>query len=261
MLMTSPQEMNAVGLEFHPGNANVCIIGELNEQKNHLLRDNVQAIDYGMDFYAMQTLETYDGRRVMIGWMQNWETSGSHLPDQQFMGQMTIPRELSIRNGRLCQMPVREIENYRTVKIAYQNVMMTGEISLQGINGRFIDMTVTVRPGNEASMYRWFKINVARDGEHFTSIRFEPATNIIRIDRTQSGLPCDIVNVREFPVFAGNGELKLRLIMDRYSLEVFVNDGQQAATSVIYTPLDAKSISFSCDGTVLMDVEKYDLEV
>ena len=30
----------------------VCIIGELNEQKNHLLRDNVQAIDYGLDFYA-----------------------------------------------------------------------------------------------------------------------------------------------------------------------------------------------------------------
>ena len=110
-------------------------------------------------------------------------------------------------------------------------------------------------------MYRWFKINVARDGEHCTSIRFKPATNIVRIDRTQSGLPCDIVNVREFPVFAGNGELKLRLIMDRYSLEVFVNDGEQAATSVIYTPLDAKSISFSCDGTVLMDVEKYDLVV
>ena len=62
-------------------------------------------------------------------------------------------------------------------------------------------------------------------------------------------------------MFAGNGELKLRLIMDRYSLEVFVNDGERAATSVIYTPLEAKSISFSCDGTVLMDVEKYDLEV
>ena len=31
--------------------------------------------------------------------------------------------------------------------------------------------------------------------------------------------------------------------------------------SIIYTPLDAKSISFSCDGTVLMDVEKYDLVV
>ena len=261
VLLTSPQEMKSIGLEFHPGNANVCIIGTFDRECSHLLRDNVQAIDYGLDFYAPQTLETYDGRRVMIGWMQNWETCNSRMQNQRFMGQMTIPRELSIRSGRLCQSPVREIENYRSNKVAYQNVMMTGETSLQGINGRFIDMTVTIRPGNEASMYRWFKINVARDGEHFTSLRFKPATNIIRIDRTQSGLPCDIVNVREFPVNAVSGELKLRLIMDRYSLEVFVNDGEQAASTVIYTPLDAKSISFSCDGTVLMDVEKYDLEV
>jgi len=139
--------------------------------------------------------------------------------------------------------------------------MITGETSLQGISGRFIDMTVTIRPGNDDSMYRWFKVNVARDGEHFTSIRFKPATNIVRIDRTNSGLPCDIVNLRDFPVFSKNGELKMRFIMDRYSVELFVNDGEQAASAVIYTPMDAKAISFSCDGTVLMDVEKYDLEV
>ena len=110
-------------------------------------------------------------------------------------------------------------------------------------------------------MYKWFKINVARDGEHYTSIRFKPESNLIRVDRTQSGLPCDIVNVRDFPVFSKNGELKLRLIMDRYSLEVFVNDGEQAASFVIYTPLEAKSIQFVSDGMVVMDVEKYDLEM
>ena len=261
VLMTSPQEMSSIGLEFHPGNANVCLIGTYDQEKNHLMRENVQAVDYGLDFYAMQTLQTYDGRRVMIAWMQNWETCSSHTKDQRFMGQMTIPRELSVRGGRLYQLPVRELENYRTMRIAYKNVMMTGETSLQGISGRFIDMTVTVRPGNEASMYRWFRLNLARDGEHVTSIRFKPATNILRIDRTQSGLPCDIVNVREFPVISRNGELKLRIIMDRYSLEIFVNDGEQAASSCIYTPLEAKSISFSCDGTVLVDVEKYDLNV
>ena len=140
-------------------------------------------------------------------------------------------------------------------------MLVIGETTLQGINGRFIDMTVTVRPGNESSMYRWFRINVARDGERQTSIRFKPETNLLRIDRTQSGLPCDIVNVREFPVFPRNGELKLRIIMDRYSIEVFVNDGEQAASTIIYTPLEAQSINFSCDGTVLMDVEKYDLEM
>ena len=89
----------------------------------------------------------------------------------------------------------------------------------------------------------------------------KPESNLIRVDRTQSGLPCDIVNVRDFPVFSRNGELKLRLIMDRYSLEVFVNDGEQAASFVIYTPLEAKSIQFASDGLVVMDVEKYDLEM
>lgn len=261
VLMTSPQEMKPLGLEFHPGNANICLIGDFDKETNHLMRDNVQAIDYGLDFYAMQTLQTFDGRRVMIAWMQNWETSASRPSKMRFMGQMTIPRELSIRNGRLCQNPVRELEKYRSVKIAYKNVMITGDCSLPGVSGRFVDLTVTFRPGNEASMYRWFKINLAKGGEHVTSIRFKPATNIMRIDRTQSGLPCDIINVREFPVMPKNGEVKVRIIMDRYSVEVFVNDGEQAATSTIYTPLAAKSISFSCDGTILMDVEKYDLEV
>ncbi len=152
VLMVSPQEMRSLGLEFHPGNANVCLIGAMDEQANHLLRENVQAVDYGLDFYAMQTLETYDGRRVMIAWMQNWETVGSHLQNQRFLGQMTLPGELNFKHGRLYQTPVRELENYRSVKIAYKNVMIAGEATLQGVNGRFFVMTVTVRPGNEKTI-------------------------------------------------------------------------------------------------------------
>ena len=47
--------------------------------------------------------------------------------------------------------------------------------------------------------------------------------------------------------------------MDRYSLELFVNDGEQAASFVLYTPQEAAAVSFSSDGSVLVDVEKYDL--
>ena len=55
------------------------------------------------------------------------------------------------------------------------------------------------------------------------------------------------------------GEIKLRLVLDRFSLEVFVNDGEQAASAVIYTRQEADAISFEAGGSVLMDVEKYDL--
>ena len=258
VLLVSPQEMAAIGLEFHPGNANVALIGKFDRKTNHLLREYVQAIDYGLDFYAPQTLLTEDGRRVMIAWMQNWETSTCKVEELRFFGQMSLPRELSVRNGRLCQNPVRELEQYRGVLIDYHNVLINGETSLRGISGRYLDMTVTLRPGNESSMYKWFRLYVAKDGEHFTFIRFRPETGTIKVDRTHSGFPHDIVNIREFPVNVKNGTLKLRVIMDRYSLELFVNDGEQAASFVLYTPIDAGSISFSSDGSVLVDVDKYE---
>jgi beta-fructofuranosidase len=110
-------------------------------------------------------------------------------------------------------------------------------------------------------MYKWFRLYVARDGEHFTLIRFRPEIGTVKVDRTHSGFPHDIVNIREFPVSLNGGVLKLRVIMDRYSLEVFVNDGEQAASFVLYTPPTASAVSFSSDGSVLVDVEKYDLEM
>ena len=195
----------------------------------------------------------------MIGGMQNWETSSCKQQELRFMGQMTLPRELHVKDSRLYQNPVRELEQCRGVKIEYHNVLINGETSLRGISGRFLDMTVTVRPGNENSMFKWFRLYVARDGENFTFIRFRPEIGTVKVDRTHSGFPHDIVNVREFPVNMKNGALKLRVIMDRYSLELFVNDGEQAASFVLYTPPEATAVSFSSDGSVLVDVEKYDL--
>ncbi len=47
--------------------------------------------------------------------------------------------------------------------------------------------------------------------------------------------------------------------MDRFSVEVFVNDGEQVMTAVFYTDQAADGISFFADGTVSMDIVKYDL--
>ena len=56
-----------------------------------------------------------------------------------------------------------------------------------------------------------------------------------------------------------NGELKLRVILDRFSAEVFINDGEQVMTATIYTDQSAEGISFFADGDVNIDVVKYDL--
>ena len=259
VLFVSPQEMKPIGLEFHLGNGTVCLIGRYDRENVHLIREKVQAIDYGIDFYAPQTVLTEDGRRVMIGWMQNWETSQSKPEEGQFFGAMTVPRELRVVDGRLIQNPVRELERYRGTRVSYSDVVVSDELNLSGIEGRVLDMTLTIRPWKAEAMYRYFWIKVASNGEDYTSIRFKPGTDTVRVDRTHSGFPHDILNVRDFQVHPDGGNLKLRIVMDRNSMELFLNDGEQAASFILYTPQEASSISFRAEGMAVIDVEKYDL--
>lgn len=257
VLITSPQEMSPVGLEFHASNGTLCLIGEYNPDKG-FTRQSAQAIDYGLDFYAPQTLAAPDGRRIMIAWMQNWDTAKAKPCNCRWFGQMTLPRELSVKNGRLIQNPVRELESCRGARVVHQNIPVCGEINLPGVQGRVLDMTVTVRPTGP-NLYRWFRIRVAKDGEHETIIRYRPDQGTLKLDRIRSGLPHDIVHTRSFLVRPRNGEIKLRVILDRFSVEVFVNDGEQAASAVIYTRQSAEAITFEAGGSAVIDVEKYDL--
>ena len=260
VLLVSPQEMTAAGLEFHAGFGSIALLGSYDPAARKFERERVQSIDYGTDFYAPQTLESYDGRRIMIAWMQNWATCGCQPQDCRWFGQMTLPRELSLRDGRLIQNPVRELEAYPGHKISYKDLLVTSETTLSGVSGRLMDLTVTVRPVNGRASYQAFRLHLAKDGRRETLIRYKVSNSTLRLDRTHSGFPYDIVNVRDFPVRPRDGEIKLRIIMDRYSLEVFVNDGEQAATMVIYTPQSADAVSFEVvEGAAYIDVEQYSL--
>ena len=53
--------------------------------------------------------------------------------------------------------------------------------------------------------------------------------------------------------------MKLRLLLDKFSVELFVNDGVQTFTSTFYTPLDAQDIVFVCDKRARVNIEKYNI--
>ena len=57
-----------------------------------------------------------------------------------------------------------------------------------------------------------------------------------------------------------DGRHLLRLILDRFSAEVFVNDGEQVLSATLYTDLSADGVSFFADGGVRLNVTCYRLE-
>lgn len=260
VLITSPQNMVAKGFDYHNGHDVICIAGEFDYKTGKLIREKVMPVDQGIDFYAPQTLLTADGRRVMIAWMQAWDSSKFVPKGQKWFGMFTIPRELNYRNGRLVQNPVREIENYRCGRVYYEKAEITGSRTLPGISGRSIDMTVTVLPG-QSENYSKFTVHFAENEDFYSSISFSPSDGLLTLDRTYSGFPHYIVHSRTIAVNKQeNNPLKLRILLDRNSVELFINDGEQAMSAVLYTPSDAGGISFKAEGRISIDVEKYDLK-
>ena len=259
VLLCSPMDMLPEGFEYHNGNGTLCLIGEYDEESGTFKPETDHAIDYGIDYYATQTILTPDGRRVMIAWMQNWDTSRLHPEETPWFGQMALPRELSVKDGRLIQKPIRELETLRRNKVEYREVTFTDTIKLEGIEGRMVDMEIELAPADEENLYKKFAVRFAQNDRYHTAVSFRPYESILKVDRKFSGSRRAAIHQRRSLVRSENGKIKLRLILDRFSAEIFINDGEQVMTITTYTDLSADGISFFADGSVKMNIVKYDL--
>ena len=259
VLLTSPQDMLPEGFEYHNGNGTLYMMGELDAENGTFKDQTNHAVDYGIDFYAPQTILTPDGRRIMIAWMQNWDTSRLHPEETPWFGQMTLPRELTVKNGRISQYPIRELEGLRRNKVEYKDVVLTDTIKLDGVEGRRVDLEIELEPADEKELYKKFAVRFAQDDRYHTAISFRPYESVLKVDRKFSGSRRAAIHQRRSQVRSENGKIKLRLILDRFSAEVFINDGEQVMTITMYTDQAANGISFFADGSVKMNIVKYDL--
>ena len=254
VIICSPQNMHAQKYEFHNGHNSIYIIGDAEKEISDFAWEKKRNLDYGLDFYAPQTTELPDGRWIMVAWMKSWDARVM-TKAQKWQGMMTLPRELKIKDGKIWQSPVRELEKYKKNPTIYTEQKISGQMSLDGINGRVIDMTV--EPTNVEG--REFKVDVAHNEEYTTTFTYYPEKHQIEIDRTYSGVNADVVCVRKIEIAEKHHAPKLHFIMDRYSVELFINDGEQTASVVIPTPLEANEIIFTSDEAATVNIEKYEI--
>ncbi|MBR4456628.1 MAG: glycoside hydrolase family 32 protein [Solobacterium sp.] len=261
IILASAQDMLPKGFEYHNGNGTFWLSGTYDEASERFTETADHAVDYGIDFYAPQTIRTEDGRRIMIGWMQNWDTCNLHTKSTPWFGMMSLPRELHLKNGILYQTPIRELEALRTNHITYRDILVSnGNLRLEGLHGRMLDMELELRAADPEKMYQRFAVRFAQNEECRTGVSFRPFESTLKIDRKFSGTRRAIINQRRAFVPHDRGTIKLRLIIDRFSVEIFVNDGEKAMSAVITTDLSAEGVSFFCDGSVLMNVSCYTLD-
>lgn len=263
ILICSPQFLPQDGCKFENVHSVVYMAGRFDTKSGRFRYDKFEEIDGGFDFYAAQTAVMPDGRVVLSAWMQMWDRN---IPSQTdgWAGAMILPRELSFKNGRLYQSPVREIENYRRNKTEHKAVALNETaVRLKGVSGDTLELIAEF----EAGSAQQFGIKLFCGREHETLVYYDKVKGEVVLDRSKSGIPLAGVEknneTRSVFVPAADGKIKLRIFLDNTSVEVFVNDGYAALTANVYADESDEGISFyALGGTAkLNQVIKYDIVV
>lgn len=197
--------------------------------------------DLGFDFYAPQTFEAPDGRRILFGWAGVTDSPYDNEPSIQegWQYSMTVPRELSWKGDILCQNPVRELEALRKKAVAFGN----GEAEIDG--GAFDLVAERDVIGDEACATD--KAEAEATGKLETPGEKEPCGDIpVRIclnEDLQITYEQGIVSM-EFLNSTGSGRTirkakldslqNVRILMDVSLVEVYFNDGELVMTTRYY---------------------------
>lgn len=215
VLIFSPQGIPRQKYQYQNLYHSVAVVGKLDLDALKFQSETLQELDYGFDFYAPQILEE---EGLLIGWMGLPEHEDLHLSkEENWMHSLTMVRELSFnKDKRLIQKPHPFYKNLRKKKNTYKEKQKgyfnTGEIQL---------MFKT----HQASS---FELRLFASENTWTTLSLQNHT--LKLDRSQS----DGLKGVRYLKLEPREELKLQIFMDKSTLEIFVNDGEQVMSSRIY---------------------------
>ena len=210
-------------------------------------------LDWGKDYYATVSFNnTPDGRRVMLGWMNNWDY-GQATPTSTWRGTMALPREVVLtqtsKGPRLRQKAVTQVDSLKNTAASYNAAaqdIQPGTVNLP-VTGDVVQIDAEFSPGTASS----FGLTVLGNGAEATRIGYTPSSRRAFIDRTNSGnegFHPAFASVDDAPVQLANGRLRLRAYVDRASVEVFVQDGLATLTDQVFPAAGATSIALFAEG-------------
>jgi levanase len=225
------------------GSINIYYVGNFDGTSFHADDPVTRVMDFGMDYYAVQTFNSAPGdRAIAIGWASNWQYT-QVVPTFPWRGALSIPRILTLRkiksqrNTFLVQNPI-SLESLRD-KTLYEGSALLGSdplsISLQG-NASFEFNTTLVVRSNQRGMASRLIIEILNVAREKITIGYDWPTSRVFVDRSGAlGFSDPSFSPHfETACFGAEDALKLHVLVDQSMLEVFVNEGLHVCSTVFY---------------------------
>jgi levanase/fructan beta-fructosidase len=227
--------------------------------KNANESDKVLTVDYGDAFYAaIAWRDAPANKKILLGWLQN-----GRKETYPWKGQMAIPRDLSFKTTdeglRLIQKPsevvCKSLPKYARGGELFKKHLLDGGLELStderfNSNSNWIDAEIQV---NDSKKFG-FIITEKKGTSKKVVVGYDPNGQELFVDCTGSETGNkDVSNlVQTAPLKAVNGVVRIQVLLDKSSLEVFGNDGECVISTMIYPDVDATGVSVFSEGKVLI---------
>lgn len=211
-------------------------------------------MDWGKDNYATVTWSNApDGRCIALGWMSNWQYA-NNVPTRQYRSANTIARDLTLYKAGgefyLKSTPSREMKQARGEKVSVPSFKVTDSYKIESLlkdnNGAYeIEMEIQVADASKISL------NLQNEKGEQVSMYYDLLRKQFVMDRSKSGkvdFSNDFPAVTAAPVHAGK-TLRLRLFVDRSSIEAFGEDGKFVMTNLVFPSSPYNQMSFGTEGS------------
>jgi fructan beta-fructosidase len=225
--------------------------------KNFSDNHKVLTVDYGDAFYAaIAWRDAPQNKKILLGWLQNGRPETN-----PWKGQMSIPHDLSLKTTAdglvLNQLPSAFVTRVLP-KYAKGNAIEEKNISINGAgpalygegnaywidaefaikNAKTIGFNVVEKPGTDKKVIVGYNVEKQQ--------LFINCTTSEKANKSLENL------VQTAPMKAVNGIVKIKVLLDRSSLEVFGNDGEKVISTMIYPDQDATGLSAFSEGAAVI---------
>lgn len=214
--------MNPVGP--NGGSATQYIVGDFDGHEFKPYTTDIKWMDYGPDNYAGVTFSNLGDRKILIGWMSNWNYANV-VPTEKWRSAMTVPRELSLvkqasnsNQFLLVSTPVKELKNAFVQIVSKENVI-PNRIDIKDIKATHFEIILS-NTYNE-------KLIV---GYHADKKQFY-------IDRTNAGVSNfnpGFAAVAVAPRLSFTMNMDLSILLDKTSIELFADGGRTVMTALFF---------------------------
>lgn len=220
------------------GSATQYFVGEFDGKTFTAQDDKTRWLDYGRDNYAGITWHNIPtGRKIFLGWMSNWDYANV-VPTETWRSAMTVPRDLKLVKGSegylVYSSLVKEIEVMHQSTTAIDE-SATSSFSLNDKGWETFDLDITI--SSKQLETQSFKIVLSNDLGDELVVGYRADEKEFYLNRDKAGkneFAENFKGIQTAPFVISGSSLKLSMLVDVGSIELFLNDGELVMTSLFF---------------------------